>query len=253
MKGYMKNSKQRFSDRVENYIKYRPTYPVECVNFLYGLGISSQSAVADIGSGTGILSGLLIKNVKKLYGVEPNKEMRIAAEEKLKMYSNFISVEGSAEDTTLENNSIDFIIAAQAFHWFDIEKSLTEFRRILKNNGRLILIWNNRINNTKFLQGYEEALLNYATDYKEVNHQNLTDETLENCFVSEYKKTIFANSQQFDFTGLMGRLFSSSYSPAGDHPNHQKIVEEMERLFKKYNENGLVVFNYNTEVYSGVI
>lgn len=249
----MKNSTQRFSDRVENYIKYRPSYPGECINYLYALGISKGTSVADIGSGTGILSELIIKNVNKLYGVEPNKEMREAAEVKLKKYNNFISTNGSAEETNLLENSLDFITCAQAFHWFDIETSLKEFRRILKQNGKLILLWNNRINNTDFLKGYEEALLNYAVDYKEVNHQNLTDEILEKCFVSDYKKTIFPNSQTFDFTGLMGRLFSSSYTPQTGHPNYEKLIEQMKNLFEKYNENGFVKFNYNTEVFSGRI
>lgn len=249
----MKNSTQRFSDRVENYIKYRPSYPDEAVNFLYKLGISKETCVADIGSGTGILTELLIGKANKLYGVEPNKEMREAAEVKLKEFENFISVNGSAEETNLQENSIDFITCAQAFHWFDIEKSLKEFRRILKQNGKLVLLWNNRINNTDFLKGYDEALLNYAVDYKEVNHQNLTDEVLQKCFVTDYQKTIFPNSQTFDFTGLMGRLFSSSYTPQIGHPNYEKLIERMKILFEKYNENGFVKFNYNTEVFSGRI
>lgn len=249
----MKNSTQRFSDRVENYIKYRPSYPVEAVNFLYSLGISKESSVADIGSGTGILCELLIENVNKLYGVEPNKEMREAAEVKLKEFENFISINGSAEETTLPENSVDYITCAQAFHWFDIEKSFKEFRRILKQKGKLILLWNNRINNTDFLKGYEEALLNFAVDYKEVNHQNLTDEILEKCFISDYQKTIFPNSQTFDFNGLMGRLFSSSYTPPPGHANYEKLIKQMKILFEKYNENGFVKFNYNTEIFSGQI
>lgn len=179
--------------------------------------------------------------------------MRKAAGEMLSGINNFISIDGSAENTTLENACADFITCAQAFHWFDIEKSLIEFRRILKDNGLMVLIWNNRLNNTEFLNKYDQALIEFGTDYEKVNHQNLTDEILKKIFKAGYRKSVFKNSQTFDLNGLLGRLFSSSYTPTKEHPNYYKLIEEMKNLFDRYNKNGSVKFYYNTEVFSGSI
>ncbi len=155
----MKDTTKRFSNRVENYIKYRPSYPQKLIDYLIEIvGINKNSTVADIGSGTGIFTKLLVDKVKTIYAVEPNNEMRSAAIKAFGNFSNCFSVNATAENTTLENNSIDFITSAQAFHWFNIPKSKLEFKRILKRDGKLILIWNNRVNNTEFLKVYEEAL-----------------------------------------------------------------------------------------------
>ncbi len=248
-----KNVKTRFSDRVDNYVKFRPSYPSKAIEYLTEIGISKKSDVADIGSGTGIVSKLLIDKVNNLYGIEPNNEMRNAAEKDLCKYSNYISINGSAETTTLNNESIDFITVAQAFHWFDREKSLIEFRRILRSSGQLILIWNNRINNTPFLKGYDQLLLKYGTDYKEINHQNITDGELESLFVKNYKKKIFDNFQKFDLEGLKGRLFSSSYTPTPEDPEYNLLNNGIEDLFNRFNDNGKILFNYKTEIYSGSI
>ncbi len=250
----MKNDvKTLFSNRVENYVKYRPSYPLSVIDFLTSLGLSENCDVADIGSGTGILSELLVNSVNCLYAVEPNKEMRSAAEKILGKYKNYFSVDASAEETALKNNSVDFITVAQAFHWFNRDSALSEFRRILKKSGKLVLIWHNRINNTPFLQGYEDLLLKYGTDYREINHQNLTDKELENCFVKDYKKTVFDNFQKFDLEGIKGRLFSSSYTPSPGETGYDELVTGIEELYKKYNVNGYIMFNYNTEMFSGSI
>jgi ubiquinone/menaquinone biosynthesis C-methylase UbiE len=132
----MEDSTKRFSNRVENYVKYRPHYPQEIINFLSEeIGLNSEKTIADIGSGTGISAELFLENGNKVYGIEPNKEMREAAEIYLEKYKYFISVNGTAEDTLLENDSMDIVLAGQAFHWFDVEKAKKEFKRILKGRG----------------------------------------------------------------------------------------------------------------------
>ena len=142
---YLIDPKKRFSSRVENYIKYRPNYPSKIIDFFIDNKLlSKKSVVADIGSGTGILSELFLKNGNKVYGVEPNNEMRKAAEIFLQKYPNFISIDGSAEETRLQEESVDLITAGQAFHWFNTKEAKKEFKRILKSDGSVTLIWNNR-------------------------------------------------------------------------------------------------------------
>lgn len=209
--------------------------------------------MADIGSGTGILSRLLIGHIKTLYSIEPNDEMRVAAELSLKKQGNYISVNASAEKTSLPDNKLDFITVSQAFHWFNKKAALTEFRRILKKAGKLILIWNNRINNTPFLEGYEKPLLKYGIDYTAINHQNLTDQKIEKYFVHDYKKAVFDNFQKLDFEGFIGRVFSSSYTPAPGDPDYNQLKGGLEELFRRYNVDGYIRFNYNTEIYTGNI
>lgn len=250
----MKDSKTRFSDRVEDYIKYRPGYPDECIDYLVSvIGVNRDSVVVDVGSGTGILTSLLLPQVQKIYAVEPNAEMRTAAERQLSKYHNFISVAGSCTETGLPESSIDFITAAQAFHWFPIPETLKEFKRIGKDSCKMILIWNNRKRDTEFLEGYDDLLLKYANDYKTVNHQNLTDETLGACFRGPMTKKVFANFQRFDFDGLKGRLLSSSYCPKEGEKNYEPLMSAMRKLFDQHAENGYITINYDTEVYWGNI
>ena len=242
---------KRFSDRVDNYVKFRPSYPQDMVDYLFSKSVNNKSIVCDIGSGTGILSSLLVKNVDKLIAIEPNTEMREYAEKNLNNYSNFKSIDATAEETPLEDNSVDVICAAQAFHWFDKENCKKEFKRILKPKGIVFLIWNNRINDTIFLEEYDKLLYKYGTDYSVVNHQNLTDDDLKNFFNGKFRKQVFPNHQDFDLEGFLGRVFSSSYTPQKDHPNYNVFLKRLTGIYDKYNDNGIVKFNYQTEVYSG--
>jgi ubiquinone/menaquinone biosynthesis C-methylase UbiE len=247
------NSKIRFSNRVENYIKYRPDYPAEAINFLYDkLRINEQSSIAEIGSGTGIFTKQIIEKVEKIYAVEPNKEMREAAEKSLIVFNNFISIDASAENTSLPDHSVDFVISAQAFHWFDRIKARKEFKRILKSDCIVILLWNNRLFNTEFLKQYEIILKKYATDYNEVNHLLITEKELSE-FYSQFEKITFPNKQTFNHEGLIGRLLSSSYVPLPGEKNHDLLFKEIEKIYKLYAENGKVDFNYITELYWGLI
>lgn len=250
------DSKKRFSNRVENYIKYRPSYPDSVIIFIYeSIGLSKNEIVADVGSGTGIFSRLLLEKGNKVYSVEPNKEMREAAERELSHYRNFISIQGSAEETMLENNSIDIITSAQSFHWFDRDKSKLEFKRILKPEHKIILIWNRRKTDAdNFSIEYEELLKTYANDYKEVRHENIGEDDLELFFHEEkYSKKSFPNYQVFDFEGLLGRLLSSSYAPLPGEINYNKCITSLKEIYNKNNKGGLVKITYDTILYWGKI
>jgi ubiquinone/menaquinone biosynthesis C-methylase UbiE len=243
---------KRFSNRVENYVRYRPGYPAEIIDLLrQDCGLAKNSAVADIGSGTGKLSELFLKAGCNVFGVEPNKEMREAGERM--DFPNFTSIDGTAEATTLPGHSIDFITAGQAFHWFDHPKSRAEFSRILKPNGWVVIVWNDRSTNASpFLEDYEKLMLEFGTDYKEVNHRR-TDkpELIENFFGTPPRFKNFYNVQQFDFEGLKGRVLSSSYAPEAGQPKHEEMLVELKRLFETRQKNGSVPFEYDTHVYYG--
>jgi SAM-dependent methyltransferase len=250
------DSKQRFSDRVETYIKYRPGYPIEALDYLYTVvGLNSGAIVADVGAGTGIFSSLLLERGTTVYAVEPNLEMREAAVQKLGDQPHFHAVDGSAEQTGLPDGTVDFIVCAQSFHWFDRAAAQREFRRILKPGGKVALLWNARLTEgTLFLEGYERLLTQYGTDYVKVNHRNISPEALRP-FFREGLFTIakFPNRQLFDFADLQGRLLSSSYSPLPGHPNYKPMIEALSSLFDRTQVNGNVSFDYQTEVFWGEV
>lgn len=243
----------RFSNRVADYVKYRPSYPPAAVEHLVVLGASKGATVADIGSGTGILSALLLDRVAKLYAVEPNAPMRAAAESDLSRRGGFVSVDGTAERTTLGDASVDMVVAAQAYHWFERDAALTEFRRILRAPKPVALLWNSRLSDTPFLAEYEALLQRYGTDYRNVNHQNITPDELRSLFVAKFSLRTFDNEQHFDLAGLKGRLFSSSYAPTEGQLGYDALVAGLQAAFHRYNEAGYVAFRYKTEVYSGVV
>ncbi len=248
------NTTERFSNRVENYVKYRPTYPSDVLVRLRDVGVLAEnSVVADIGSGTGISSKLFLENGYDVFGVEPNTEMREAAEEFLRNETRFHSVNGTAEETNLKDNSIDLVLAGQAFHWFNAEKSKLEFQRILKPNGNVVLMWNDRrMDATDFLKSYEDLLNYFGTDYKNVSHKNIDEKNFDSFFgIKKWNHFSVENFQDFTFEGLKGRLFSSSYVPAEDHPDSAFMEYVLKKIFMRYQENGLVRFEYDTIVYYG--
>jgi SAM-dependent methyltransferase len=244
--------RDRFSKRSKYYHAYRPKYPDALVNFLETqLPFSLGSIVADVGSGTGILTELLLKNGNVVFGIEPNEDMRKIAEANLSHYPRFRSIDGSAESTTLPNNSVDFITAAQSFHWFVLREARAEFRRILRKDGWVVLVWNTRKTSTPFLQGYEE-LVNWIADKKKnrVKHEDLTDATISE-FLGKPKMVKLDNSQQLELEGMIGRLVSASYSPLPGDPVHPELVRRATDLFNRYQQNGTVKLEYWTEVYAG--
>jgi SAM-dependent methyltransferase len=247
------NATVRFSDRVTDYVRYRPGYPASVIDLLRQSGLSEGAAVADIGSGTGIFSQLLLASGHKVFAVEPNAEMRAAAESMLSEDVSFHSIAGSGEHTSLPEESMDWIVSAQAFHWFDRAAARQEFSRILKPGGSIALIWNVRQTDASpFLQAYEQLLLTFAPDYAKVRHENVSAEVLTQFFAGgRFEKTILFNSQIFDFPGLLGRLMSCSYAPAAGHALHEPMVAELQRLFADHQQDGTVSFLYDTEVFVG--
>ncbi|MGH9948838.1 MAG: class I SAM-dependent methyltransferase [Pyrinomonadaceae bacterium] len=242
---------ERFSNRVENYAMYRPGYPAAIMEFFTDkLGLTSDSVLADIGSGTGLSSKPFLEIGAIVYGVEPNAAMRAAAEKCLSEFDNFRSTDGTASDTTLENNSIDFVIAAQAFHWFEPEPTRSELKRILKQGGYVCLIWNERqLNTTEFLIEYENLLLKYANDYEKVRHENIDESKLSSFFETEFERQTFANEQVLDFAGLKGRLLSSSYMPAEKDEKYEPMAKELHALFAKHEQGGKITILYDTNVF----
>jgi SAM-dependent methyltransferase len=243
----------RFSDRVEDYVRCRPGYPPEVLELLRAeCGLRHEHVIADIASGTGVFTRLLLENGNRVFAVEPNLEMREAGSRLLQSFAQLTSVAGTAEETTLPSVCADFVTAAQAAHWFDRARARAEFARILRLGGWCILIWNERRTAiTPFLSDYEQLLLTYGTDYKEVRHERTTATIHEFFAPAPYQERVFDLRQQFDYEGATGRLLSSSYAPLAGHPNHQPMMQELRRIFHAHAQRGVVEFEYNTRVYYG--
>jgi len=247
----MSESTKRFSDRVADYVNYRPSYPLEVVDTLISeCGLGSQSTIADIGSGTGIFTRLLLDKNFHVAGVEPNESMRSAAEQQLSNYTRYTSTGGQSEHTDLADHSIDLITAAQAFHWFKGDETRSEFIRILKPGGEVALIWNQRKLEQPFQKEYDAMLRKYATDYNSVNHMNISYEDIAE-FFSPNKVSMFEfeNTQVFDQAGFLGRMQSSSYTPAADTSEHRILIRAAEDLFNSYECDGVITFEYVTRLY----
>jgi SAM-dependent methyltransferase len=247
------NATSRFSDRVENYVRYRPGYPPDVIEELWAeCGLVPNHEVADIASGTGIWTRELLENGNPVYGVEPNAEMREAGERLLAKFPRFTSVTGTAEATTLADQSVDFVTAAQAAHWFRREPARREFVRILKPGGWLVLLWNERLtDSTRFLRDYEHLLLTYGTDYEEVRHERTTDAVNEFFDPAPFEERGFEMRQEFDYAGIEGRLLSSSYAPGPEHPQHAPMLRELRRIFDACAVEGRATFEYKTRMYFG--
>jgi SAM-dependent methyltransferase len=248
-----KDSTQRFSSRVDNYVRYRPGYPSEVLELLKtDCGLEPNSIVADIASGTGILTHMLLENGNRVFGVEPNPEMRLAGERFLARYPGFTSVAGTAEATTLDDHSVDIITAAQSAHWLEREKARREFIRILVPGGWTVLLWNERdTKTTPLLREYEQLLLTYGTDYGEVRHEHTTD-VIDSFFApSPFQAKVFHYRQELDAEGLEGRLLSSSYTPQPEDASYESMLRELRSIFDRYQHNGRVSLEYTTRVYYG--
>ncbi len=249
----VRGAAERFTDRVANYVAYRPQYPAGVFAVLRDeLGLSALSIVADVGAGTGILTELLLRAGGTVFAVEPNAAMREAAEVLLRVYPNFHSVDGTAEGTTLPGASIDLVTAGQAFHWFNADATRIEFARILKPGGMVALVWNmRRTEATPFLRDYESLLREFGTDYSQVNCEQLPEARIAQFFLHGYQQRLFDNAQDFDFAGLRGRLLSSSYVPSAGHPNYELLLAELRRLFDAHQQGGRVRIEYDTRLYFG--
>jgi SAM-dependent methyltransferase len=246
------NPTQRFSNRVENYRKYRPGYPAEIIPLLKSeCELTNQSVIADLGSGTGLFSAIFLRNGNPVFGIEPNAEMRKAGEQTLNG-SNFKSIEGTAENTTLTDAAVDFVVAGQAFHWFDREKARPEFKRVLRPGGWVVLAWNGyRVESSRMMRAYQELVAKYGTDYSEVQREVVGVDVQAFYAPGSCKCARFSFQQRFEYEGLEGRLLSSSFAPGPEHPGYEAMLRDLRALFEANKEDGKVNFDYETEVYYG--
>jgi len=249
----MNDSISRFTRTVENYVKYRPGYPFEIVEFLQKTcQFDAGHIVADIASGTGFLAEIFLRHGNHVIGIEPNKDMRAAGQYYLKSYSNFTSMDATAEATGLDDQSVDLITAGQAFHWFDPEKSQQEFARILKPDGWVVLAWNMGKQNIPFMDDYNQIWSKYLAPPTDEKDSYLIDAGLRKWYapsIINFKS--FDNAQVVDFDGLRGRILSSSYSPTPDQPQYQPMLDELKSIFQKHQVNGKVSIDYECRICYG--
>jgi SAM-dependent methyltransferase len=249
-------STERFSDRVADYVRYRPTYPAALLEWLRDTQhVTPDWRVADVGAGTGISSKMFLDAGFAVTAVEPNAAMREAALAWLGSNPRFRAVDGRADATTLDDGSVDLVFVAQAFHWFDPASTRREFHRILRQGGLAAICWNSRrLDGTPFLVGYEALLQTYGTDYTSVAERYADEPRMREWFGSGWRTTAqFDHRQLLDFDALRGRLMSSSYAPKEGHPNHAPMIDALRELFDDCQTDGKISFDYDTRVYIGEV
>jgi len=247
------DAKQRFSNRVADYVRYRPGYPAALLDLLRGeCGLQPGSVIADVGSGTGLLAELFLRNGNRVFGVEPNPEMRAGGEEYLRAHANFTSVDGSAEATTLAGTSVNFITAGQSFHWFEPQAARREFLRILKPGGWVVIVWNDRrMEEAPLTREYEGLLERFGIDYKRVKDAYPETTIIRNFFEGSFAEHDLPNHQTLGWAGFRGRLRSSSFVPTEDHPNFAPMMAELERIFRIHQRGSCVRMEYFTRAFFG--
>ena len=245
----------RFTNRVDDYVRARPGYPDAVAGMLAtSFGLGPSWTIADVGAGTGISAELLLGRGASVVAIEPNEAMRAAASTRLGSQPGFRAIAGSAEATSLDAASVDAVVAAQAFHWFDRAAFRLECRRILKDGGIVALMWNvRRVEASPFDAEYEALIRTHATDYLKVRHENVSDDELAAFFAGPFERGVFDNPQRLDAAGLRARLTSSSYVPAPDDPRCDAMLADLDALFARHAVDGRVVMNYDTRVYAGAL
>lgn len=253
LRGITADPLQRFSSRVINYARYRPGYPDAAIDLLVEhCGLGPGCRVADLGSGTGILTARLIATGATVHAVEPNAPMRQAAEQSLRGRAEFHSVDGAAERTTLAERSVDLLTAGQAFHWFDGPEARCEARRIAARGARVALLWNERpTEDNPFLVEYDALLRRFAPEYQSITERRANVAAMHAFAGAELVCAEFYNEQRFDLAGLTGRLLSSSYAPEAGHPAHRPMLEALNAIHARHQHGGQVTFPYRTLVYYG--
>jgi SAM-dependent methyltransferase len=245
---------ERFTDRVETYVKYRPSYPLEAMRAIRSaLGVEPPAAVADVGAGTGIFSSLLLAEGFGVIAVEPNRAMREAAAKALSGHARFSILPGTAEATGLADASVSLVTAAQAFHWFDGPRARAEIRRISRAPHPVALLWNKRgVDETPFLRAYEELLLRVSDDYGRVRHENVRGAGIAAFFApNPHEHLCFPSTHALGEEAFVGRALSASYVPAKGHPRHDEAVLGLRALFAEHQRQGVVELVYDTELYMG--
>lgn len=250
-------NESKFNGMGKIYAQFRPSYPQEFIDYLYSdVGIGKNSSVADIGSGTGILTRQLIEKGNTVFAVEPNEDMRKVAEQELQEYVGFISINGTAENTTLADCSVDYITVAQAFHWFDRQNFKAECKRILKPNGKVILVWNSRDETSGLVRENDAVNRKYCPDFKGFSggmRGMENDDDINDFFAGGYEIKIFENNLIFDEQGFIGRNLSASYALKESDNNYRSYIAELKALFDKYGDNRQLVMPNLTRSYVGMV
>jgi hypothetical protein len=250
------DSTERFTDRAGDYAAARPGYPEAIATTLISeLNLPTQAVVADIGSGTGLSCEPFLRAGLSVIGVEPNEAMRAEGDRQLAQFARFRSVGGTAEATTLAQASVELLIAAQAFHWFDIGAARSEALRILKRPPLAALIWNDRVSaGSAFAEGYEQLLLDFGIGYAEIKHRHGHEDSVAAFFGHrEFRVAGFPNPTVLDHATLLARLNSASYVPKPDHPNFAPMIERLRQLFDAAEQDGRVMMDYTTRVFYGAL
>jgi SAM-dependent methyltransferase len=253
------DSTKRFSSRVEYYVRSRPGYPASLIDFIRSnLLLKPTSVVADVGSGTGLLSKLFLQNGNTVFCVEPNADMREAGDTLLSAYPNYRPIEGTAEATTLADDSVDFVAAAQSFHWFNPVKSAAEFGRILRPGGWVAFIWNERRSiNTGFNAAYDAFIDQFTGDRATASARGGslgTEPAIKNFFGERpFDVEKFENFQDLTWSGLLDRVYSSSYMPLPEDPINAKMIAELRPIFDEFAKDGVIRIEYETCLYYGKI
>lgn len=248
-----KASTERFSRRVDDYVRYRPRYPPELLELLRReIGLRPGWRVADVGAGTGMSSELFLDHGNRVVAVEPNRAMLKAAMEELGGRPGFFGVCGTAEALPIGQESVDSVFVGQAFHWFDADRARGEFRRVLRPEGYVVVGWYTRkVDASPFMRAFEELLLRHGTDYGSVRHDRTARDSLADFYGGAPERRVLEHRQVLDREGLEGRLRSCSYAPLPDEEGHGAMIEDTRRIFEEYREEGAVRMLYDVEVYFG--
>jgi SAM-dependent methyltransferase len=248
------DSTERFGTRAAAYARARPGYPDFAVAALArALDLPAAATIVDVGCGTGLSCEPFLRAGFTVIGVEPNGPMRAHAQQRLSRFPCFRAVEGRAEDTGLEAASADMLIAAQAFHWFDVGAARTEALRILRPPLRAALIWNDRsAEGSAFAVGYEELLRTYSPDYLELRHRHERRDRIDAFFGDRAWRTVtVTHSDALDYERLADRLNSASYVPAAGDPRHEPMMIALQQLFAQTAQHGRVVMEFGTRMIIG--
>lgn len=236
----------RFSDRAEDYARFRPSYPIAAIAAIVeNLGHPAHLVAADLGAGTGISSRMLANLGMHVWAIEPNEAMQQAAEP----HPRVTFLTGTAEHTGLLNQSVDLVTCFQAFHWFDPAKTLPEMHRILKHTGRLAVVWNDRDRNDPFTQGYTQIVQQVSNHHPAERRMVAQQPLLNSSEFCNIRYLTFSHQQVLDWHGLMGRANSVSYIPK-DPQSQQQLVTALEALYTQWADaQGQVYLAYCTQVF----
>ena len=248
-------NENRFNNMGKIYAQFRPCYAQEFIGYLYSrVGLDKNSVIADIGSGTGILTRQLLEMGSRVFAVEPNTDMRSVAEADLGGFSGFVSVSGSAENTTLSDCSVDFITVAQAFHWFDMQRFKAECRRLLKPGGKVVLVWNSRDRTCELVRENDAVNKKYCPKFDGFSgglRGADGDSDLKDFFAGDCEVKAFRNDLSFDEQGFIGRNLSSSYAPKDVDEHYHDYITELKALYEKFSRNGQLFMPNVTRSYAG--